>query len=68
VLKTRIDFSTAVTGRVRASFERIERISEIVVDVREFAHVCGAGQGGSDPKAAVAVELPRAPLESDEVA
>lgn len=41
-------------GHGRASLEGIERIAEVVVDVKDFAHVCGAGQGGSDPKVAVA--------------
>lgn len=43
----------AVLDRVRLRVERalagVARVAEVVVDVREFAHVGGAGQGGSDP-------------------
>ena len=36
-------------GRVASALEGIERVAEIVRDVREFAHTGGEGQGGSDP-------------------
>jgi len=39
--------------RVENALEGIERVAEVVGDVREFAHVGGAGQGGSDPEAVV---------------
>jgi signal transduction histidine kinase len=40
--------------RIEIGLEGIERVAEVVGDVRGFAHVGGAGQGGSDP--AVLVE------------
>ncbi len=36
-------------GRVANALEGIDRVAEIVRDVREFAHTGGEGQGGSDP-------------------
>ncbi len=38
--------------RLRRARERLDHVAQ-VVDVREFAHVGGAGQGGSDPEAVV---------------
>lgn len=38
-----------VESRVSSALEGIERVAEVVGDVRDFAHVGGAGQGGSDP-------------------
>jgi signal transduction histidine kinase len=35
--------------RIDVALEGIERVAEVVGDVRGFAHVGGAGQGGSDP-------------------
>lgn len=35
--------------RIEVALEGIERVAEVVEDVRDFAHVGGAGQGGSDP-------------------
>lgn len=35
-------------GRVAAALSGTERVAQVVVDVREFAHVGGPGQGGSD--------------------
>jgi len=35
--------------RIEVALEGIERVAEVVGDVRDFAHVGGAGQGGSDP-------------------
>ena len=43
-----------VDRRIEVALEGIERVAEVVGDVRGFAHVGGAGQGGSDP--AVLVE------------
>ena len=43
-----------VGRRIEVALEGIERVAEVVGDVRGFAHVGGAGQGGSDP--AVLVE------------
>jgi PAS domain S-box-containing protein len=43
-----------VGRRIEIGLEGIERVAEVVGDVRGFAHVGGAGQGGSDP--AVLVE------------
>ena len=40
--------------RIEVGLEGIERVAEVVGDVRGFAHVGGAGQGGIDP--AVLVE------------
>ncbi|MEM9177718.1 MAG: PAS domain-containing protein [Myxococcota bacterium] len=40
-------------ARMRRAGERLDRVAQVVVDVREFAHVGGAGQGGSDPVAVV---------------
>ena len=39
--------------RLRRARERLDHVAQVVVDVREFAHVGGAGQGGSDPVAVV---------------
>jgi len=39
--------------RIAKALAGIERVAEVVGDVREFAHVGGAGQGGSDPRALV---------------
>lgn len=39
--------------RVTEALEGIDRVTEVVGDVREFAHLGGAGQGGSDPKSVV---------------
>lgn len=39
--------------RIASALEAIERVAEVVRDVREFAHAGGAGQGGSDPRAVV---------------
>jgi len=43
-----------VGRRIEGALEGIERVAEVVTDVRGFAHVGGIGQGGSDP--AVIVE------------
>jgi PAS domain S-box-containing protein len=40
--------------RIEVALEGVERVAEVVGDVRGFAHVGGAGQGGVDP--AVLVE------------
>jgi signal transduction histidine kinase len=43
-----------VGRRIEVALEGVERVAEVVGDVRGFAHVGGAGQGGVDP--AVLVE------------
>lgn len=40
-----------VGGRIDVALEGVQRVAEVVDDVRGFAHVGGAGQGGSDPVA-----------------
>jgi PAS domain S-box-containing protein len=40
-------------NRIEQALAGIERVAEVVGDVRDFAHVGGAGQGGSDPRALV---------------
>ena len=55
-------------GRVERAIQGIERIAEVVGDVRDFAHVGGLGQGGSDPRALLEGALRLARLErGDEV-
>ena len=39
----------AVGGRIEIALGGVDRVAEVVSDVRGFAHVGGAGQGGSDP-------------------
>ena len=50
-------------GRVASALEGIERVAEIVRDVREFAHTGGEGQGGSDPGDVVESAMRLARLE-----
>lgn len=49
--------SAGVLDRAHLRVERallgVERVAEVVVDVREFAHVGGARQGGSDPESVI---------------
>ncbi|MCP4903449.1 MAG: PAS domain S-box protein [bacterium] len=52
--------------RIEKALEGIERVAEIVRDVREFAHVGGAGQGGSDPAAVVEGAMRLARLQRGE--
>ena len=55
-------------GRIANALDGIERIAEVVGDVRGFAHVGGAGQGGSDPAALVEGAMRLARLQrGDEV-
>jgi signal transduction histidine kinase len=55
--------------RVDAALEGIDRVAQVVGDVREFAHVGGSGQGGSDPESVVAGAMRLARLErGDDVA
>jgi signal transduction histidine kinase len=42
-----------VRDRIERAHERLGRVAQVVVDIREFAHVGGAGQGGSDPESVV---------------
>jgi len=54
--------------RVRNAIAGIERVTEVVRDVREFAHVGGAGQGGSDPESVIRGAMRLARLQrGDEV-
>jgi signal transduction histidine kinase len=39
----------AVRGRIEIALTGVERVAQVVSDVRGFAHVGGRGQGGSDP-------------------
>ena len=39
--------------RIERAHERLGHVAQVVVDIREFAHVGGAGQGGSDPESVV---------------
>ncbi|MAG32695.1 MAG: hypothetical protein CL908_17585 [Deltaproteobacteria bacterium] len=43
----------AVGERITTSLTSIERVAQIVADVKGFAHAGGPGQGGSDPVALV---------------
>ena len=52
--------------RVTAVADAVERIARLVVDVREFAHVGGPGQGGSDPEALAEAALRLARLGAPE--
>jgi signal transduction histidine kinase len=64
------DLPIFATGpeRVERALEGIERIAEVVGDVRSFAHMGGIGQGGGDPVALVEGALRLAKLERrDEV-
>lgn len=45
--------ATRAAERIEQALLGIERVAEVVGDVREFSHVGGVGQGGSDPKALV---------------
>jgi len=51
------------SGRVSRALKGIEHVAQVVVDVREFAHVGGAGQGGSDPESVVEGALRLARME-----
>ena len=42
-----------VRDRIERAHERLGHVAQVVVDIREFAHVGGAGQGGSDPESVV---------------
>jgi PAS domain S-box-containing protein len=42
-----------VAHRVELAISGVERVAEVVGDVRGFAHMGGAGQGGSDPSVLV---------------
>jgi len=53
-------------GRVAKALEGIERVAEIVRDVREFAHTGGEGQGGRDPTDVVESAMRLARLERGE--
>lgn len=54
--------------RVANALASIDRVTEVVRDVREFAHVGGAGQGGSNPESVVRGAMRLAQLErQDEV-
>ena len=52
-------------ARIDRALEGLGRVTEVVVDVRDFAHVGGAGQGGSDPLAVVEGAMRLARLERD---
>ncbi len=54
------------TERIDRALEGLGRVSQIVVDVRDFAHAGGAGQGGSDPQRVVEGAMRLARLERDE--
>jgi PAS domain S-box-containing protein len=55
-------------ARIDTALEGIEHVAEVVGDVREFAHVGGTGQGGSDPRALVEGAMRLAALQrGDEV-
>lgn len=57
-----------VGRRIEVALEGIERVAEVVGDVRGFAHVGGAGQGGSDPAVLVKGAMRLARLQrGDEV-
>jgi len=49
--------------RVERALESIERIAEVVGDVREFAHLGAGGTGGSEPQAVLQSALRLARLE-----
>lgn len=53
-------------ARVANALRGIERVAEIVRDVREFAHTGGTGQGGSDPATVVESAMRLARLERGE--
>ncbi len=42
-----------VRDRIERAHERLGHVAQVVVDIREFAHVGGVGQGGSDPESVV---------------
>jgi PAS domain S-box-containing protein len=52
--------------RVENALEGVARIAEVVVDVREFAHVGGARQGGSHPEDVVEGAMRLARLQRGE--
>lgn len=57
-----------VGGRVQTAIDRVDRVAQVVGDVRSFAHVGGVGQGGSDPAVLVEGALRLARLQrGDEV-
>jgi two-component system NtrC family sensor kinase len=62
------DVLARAADRIELALAGIERVAEVVGDVREFAHVGGAGQGGSDPRSLVEGALRLAALQrGDEV-
>ena len=66
-LESEVAFFDRGQRRIEHALEGIERVAEVVRDVREFAHVGGTGQGGSDPAAVVegAMRLARLQREED---
>jgi len=60
-LETAGDVCERAAGRMGRALVGVERVAEVVGDVRSFAHVGGVGQGGSDPAALVegAIRLAR---------
>ena len=55
-----------VDERVARARAGLDHVAQVVVDVREFAHVGGAGQGGRDPEAIVEGALRLARMQRGE--
>jgi two-component system NtrC family sensor kinase len=47
--ESEVSILEGVGGRIEIALEGVERVAQVVNDVRGFAHVGGRGQGGSDP-------------------
>lgn len=51
--------------RVQRALDRLAHVAQVVVDVREFAHVGGVDQGGSDPETVVESAMRLARMQRD---
>jgi len=47
--ESELSIMAGVGGRIDVALTGVERVAQVVSDVRGFAHVGGQGQGGSDP-------------------